>query len=60
MSEFQITLEDIFDYGFKHGREDAIGCCFGEKPGNWPWFETAAEADAYEDGYNAGYNSIDD
>lgn len=60
MSAYPISLEDYRDYGFKHGREDALDFAFGQRPGNWPWFETAAEEDAYSKGYNDGYNSVDD
>ena len=57
---FEITNSDWYDYGFKHGREDAINACFGHPQALDPYFETAEQQHAYLDGDNDGYNSVDD
>lgn len=45
--------------GFDAGYEHAVGQAFGAKPAPMPNFDTADEEVDYLDGYDAGYNSVD-
>ena len=60
MSEFQITLDYWYEYGFKAGREFAFDVCFGQRPSRLPDFETPDEEKEFQEGFEDGYNSIGD
>lgn len=48
-----------FDLGLRHGVERAIDIAFGHKAFGHMVFDTPAEEEAYNRGYDRGYNSID-
>ena len=48
-----------FDLGWKHGKGGAINAAFGYKAGSHVTFYTEEEAEAYDRGYQRGWDSID-
>ena len=53
-------MNEMYERGFEHGREQAVLCCFGGSRQSVPEFNTPEEQHAYWDGYDAGYASLED
>lgn len=52
-------LDVAYMLGFEDGHTAAIHCCTGYEK-RYHNFETVDEVEAYEEGYDDGYESIDD
>lgn len=54
------TTTAMYEAGFAHGYDQAVRCCFGGSNKVWPFFSTPEEANEYDEGYEDGFNSVDD
>jgi len=53
------TTTQAYNDGFDHGVDAGVLICFGGSKKSWPLFNTQAEYDDYQAGYDDGLYSID-